>query len=232
MNIPEHIAIIMDGNGRWADKKSLPKIAGHAKGVSSVEKILNACIDLGVKNLTLYTFSTENWKRSELEIKGLMELLYSYLHRKKKDLMKRGIRLMVSGDIKGLPDRVYKKIKEVKDLTAKNENLVLNLALNYGSRQEIVRAIKKIAQKVKKGSIEIEDIDEKIVSKNLYTKSIPDPDLLIRTSGEYRLSNFLLWQLSYAEFYVTKKFWPDFCKKDLKEAIEDFNKRQRRFGGR
>ena len=232
MKVPKHIAIIMDGNGRWADKRFLPKIAGHTKGVLAVERTIKACTDLGVKVLTLYTFSTENWKRSKKEVNALMGLLQLYLNKKAQELKKNGVKLIVSGDVEGLPEKVVETIQHVADLTKDNKKLILNLALNYGARQEIIMAVKEIAGLVKKKKINIDDIDQKLFSDKLYSSSLPDPELVIRTSGEMRISNFLLWQISYSEFYVTKTLWPDFGKKDLEKAIEELNKRQRRFGGR
>jgi len=230
-NIPTHIAIIMDGNGRWAQKRGLPKVMGHRQGAKTVREITTACSEIGVKYLTLYAFSTENWKRPKHEVSALMKLLGIYLKEELKTLMKNEIRLNAIGDIDGLPGPVSGKVKEVMDITKNNKRMTMSLALNYGGRAEILNAVKSVAQEFKKGECSLSDIDDKYFQKHLYTKDMPDPDLLIRTSGEMRISNFLLWQLSYAELYVTKKLWPDFTQKDLVQAIEEFNKRERRFGG-
>lgn len=230
--IPQHIAIIMDGNGRWAKLKNLPKIAGHRAGAIAVEKIIKDCVDLGIKVLTLYAFSTENWKRSKLEISGLMKLLDWYLKLNTNKLKKNRVRLMVSGDVLKLPKSLQKELKKVAKETREGSKLIVNLALNYGGREEIVQAAKRIALEVKQGKLGIDDINEKVFANKLYTKDLPDPDLLIRTSDEKRISNFLLWQLSYSELYFTSTLWPDFKRKDLIEAIEDYKRRERRFGAR
>ncbi len=229
--LPEHIAIIMDGNGRWARKRRLPNIVGHRKGISSVEEIIKASSDIGIKALTLYAFSTENWKRPKREVGALMRLLENYLDKETERLVKENVKLRALGRINGLPTPIQNKIKIAEKRTEKNTGLLLNLALNYGSRTEIVDACRAISGKVKENSLKIKDIDEKLFSKHLYTTGIPDPDLLIRTSGEMRISNFLLWQMSYAEIYVTDTLWPDFKRKDLEKAIEDFVSRERRYGG-
>lgn len=231
MNIPAHIAIIMDGNGRWAQQHNLPRIKGHQVGVKTVDKIIESCVDLGVQILTLYVFSSENWKRPKKEIDVLMSLFVQYLNLKIDKLIKKDIKLFPIGDIAGLPEFVRIKLKEVCLKTSNNSSLTLVLAINYGSRREIVNAAKKIADKVKSGYLSSKEIDEKIFSNFLYTSQLPDPDLLIRTGGDYRISNFLLWQISYSEIYVSDKFWPDFSESDLKLAIKDYNKRERRFGG-
>ena len=229
--IPKHIAIIMDGNGRWARKRALPKIVGHKAGVKSVEEIIKACKELGVKILTLYTFSTENWKRPKKEIDALMHLLEEYLDRETERIKDKDIRIRAIGRVRELPHNLQLKIRNTEEKTIKNKSILVNLALNYGGRSEIVDAAKKIAQDVKEGKVEAEDIKEDNFGEYLYTASIPDPELLIRTSGEMRLSNFLLWQISYSEIYVTKKLWPDFRKKDLEGAILEYQKRERRYGG-
>lgn len=230
-NIPAHVAIIMDGNGRWAKSRGLPRIMGHRAGAKSVQAVIEAAMELGVKILTLYTFSTENWKRPKEEVDALFKLLEEYIERESDRLNKNNIRLSVIGDIEKLPDSVRGKIKSAVNMTKNNTALTLNLALNYGSRIEILSAVKSIAVDFKEGKIRSDSIDEKLFSTYLYTKDLPDPDLLIRTSGEFRISNFLLWQLSYAEIFVTKKLWPDFKKKDFKDAITEYLKRERRFGG-
>lgn len=229
-NTPQHIAIIMDGNGRWAKLHRLPKIMGHRKGAESIREILKACRELGVKYLTLYTFSTENWKRPQKEVGGLMKLFEEQLTRETKNLIKNNVKLNAIGRLNDLPERVRLKLDQSIKLTGNNSGVVLTLALSYGARAEIVDAVKKILDQTEKGALKKEDVSEEIFNRYLYTKDIPDPDLLIRTSGEMRVSNFLLWQISYAEIYVTKKLWPDFRKKDLEKAIEEYQRRQRRFG--
>lgn len=228
--LPRHIAIIMDGNGRWAKRKNLPRFEGHRAGVETVRKIIKACIKENIKILTLYTFSTENWKRPEQEVNNLMQLLFEYLSTQTVSLNKNKIRLICIGRIDELPDYLRKKLKQVVAATRNNKRLTLVLALNYGGRTEILDATKKISQQVKTGKLKIDKLNEKIFSKFIYTKNLPDPDLLIRTGGEFRVSNFLLWQISYTEIYVTRKLWPDFQPKDLHNAIEAFKKRERRFG--
>lgn len=229
--IPKHVAIIMDGNGRWAKKRGLPKIAGHRAGVNSVREAIEASKGLGVNVLTLYTFSTENWKRPKHEISALFKLLESYIDKEADNLDKNDIRLCVIGRMEGLPQIVRDKLNKVIDQTKDNKSLILNIALNYGSRQEIIDAVKKIITDCNTGKVSTGQIDESTFGKYLYTKDIPDPDLLIRTSGEMRLSNFLLWQMSYTEIYVTRKLWPDFKKNDFKKAVLEYQKRERRYGG-
>jgi undecaprenyl diphosphate synthase len=230
-NTPRHIAIIMDGNGRWAKARGLPKVMGHRKGVNAVEEALKGCQEHGVKILTLYAFSTENWKRPDREVRALMGLLNEFLDKKLEQLHKKGVKLNCLGRIEQLPPQVYKKLKQAMALTKNNKRSVLNLALNYGGRAEIVDAVRDITRQVKTKKLKEKDIDEETFSNFLYTRDMPDPDLLIRTSGEMRVSNFLLWQISYSEIYVTKKNWPDFRSEDLRAAIEDYKSRQRRFGG-
>ena len=229
-NIPPHIAIIMDGNGRWANAKGLPRITGHREGVRTVRKITEICGKLGVQILTLYTFSSENWNRPATEVSALMKLLVNSLRREVKDLMKNNVRFTVIGNINELETNVQNELQDAIYKTKNNTGLNLNLALNYGSRQEIICAIKKLAEKVSKGEIIVEDIDEYHFSKLLYTRDIPDPDLLIRTGGEFRISNFLLWQIAYTEIHVTDTSWPSFGKKELTEAIYEYQNRERRFG--
>ncbi len=230
-NIPQHVAIIMDGNGRWAKERHLPKIAGHRAGVQSVRQAIEAAREVGVKVLTLYTFSTENWKRPKNEVNALFRLLEEYLDKEEKRLKENNIRLSVIGDLSALPEGVKRKLVHAIASTADKTGLILNIALNYGSRSEIVMAAKSIASDLEAGKITTDAIDENLFSGYLYTKYLPDPDLLIRTSGEFRVSNFLLWQIAYAELYVTKKFWPDFKKCDFKKAVTEYQKRERRFGG-
>ena len=231
-NLPKHIAIIMDGNGRWAKKRRLPKIFGHRAGAKTVDRITAACAKIGIEALTLYSFSTENWKRSEKEVSGLMNLLHSYLDKKYNKLKKNNIKLNAIGRLDALPDKVKNKLFEVMDKTSKNSKMTLTLALNYGSRAEIVDAVKEIVKQAQKMKLKEEDITEEKFNSFLYTKSLPEVDLLIRTSGEMRISNFLLWQISYAEIVIVKALWPDFRIPDLNDAICEYQKRQRRFGGR
>lgn len=228
--IPEHIAVIMDGNGRWAKQRSLPRVAGHREGVSSVRDIVEACGQLGVKCLTLYAFSTENWKRPEQEVSTLMRLLVKALRDETDKLYENNVRLTTIGDLESLPSVVQREIYDAFERTKRNTGLNLNLALSYSGRWEITEAVKKIAAEVLDGKISVDDINESFISSYLSTSTMPDPDLLIRTSGEFRLSNFLLYQLAYTEIYISKVFWPDFRRKHLYEAIRDFQKRERRFG--
>lgn len=228
--IPRHIAIIMDGNGRWAKSKNLPRIAGHREGVESVREIVKSSARIGVKYLTLYTFSTENWKRPKTEVTTLMRLLVKVLRREIQELHNNDVRLQAIGDIPALPKDVQKELADAIDKTRNNKTLTLVLALSYSGRWEIVDAVRSIARDLKEGKISEEEIKIDTFSKYLNTKNIPDPDLLIRTSGEMRISNFLLWQLAYSEMYITPVFWPQFREKDLLEAIADYGKRERRFG--
>lgn len=228
--IPKHIAIIMDGNGRWAKKRGLPRVAGHKRGVDTVKEIVEACAEIGVKFLTLYTFSTENWKRPKDEVSTLMRLLLNSLRDRVNELNDNDIRLTTIGNIDSLPVAVRKQLEFDIQRTKNNKKMVLNLALSYSGRWELLEAIKQVTDSVVQGKIKSEDIDEKIVSSFLTTKDIPDPDLVIRTSGEFRVSNFLLWQIAYSEFIITETLWPDFSKFDLYDAIKIFQKRERRFG--
>ncbi len=230
MNIPFHIAIIMDGNGRWARQRGLSRIKGHEKGMENVRNILKAAKNLGAKILTLFCFSTENWNRSKREVNFLMRRFEYFLKRERRKLKKEKIKLRVIGEIKSLPSFLQREIKKIETEDFSNYEFLLNLAINYGGRKEILQATKKIAKDIIDGRLKEEDVTEEIFNNYLYTKGLPDPDLLIRTSGELRVSNFLLWQISYTEFYFTPKFWPDFKKEDLEEAIKDFSRRQRRFG--
>jgi len=224
----QHLAIIMDGNGRWAKSRNLPRTAGHKRGAETARKIIELCGNSGIKHLTLYTFSAENWNRPQDEVNDLMGLLKFYLGREVKNLHKQGIKLNFIGDRSKLSKDIVTKIIEAEELTKKNENLLLNIALSYGSRQEILEVTKQIASDYKNGKIE--EITEQIFENNLYTNISPDPDLLIRTGGEQRISNFLLWQMAYTELYFTDTLWPDFNEECLKQAIEEFDKRERRFG--
>lgn len=229
--IPNHVAIILDGNGRWAKKRLLPRNAGHIQGSKNVEKVCSAAWDMGIKYLTVYAFSTENWKRPESEVDALMKLLHSYLKDCIKTSTKNNMKVKVIGDISKLSEDLQAKIREVEEVSASNTGLNFTVALNYGGRDEIVRSIKKLADDVAAGKVKPEDIDEACFEGYLDTCGLPDPDLMIRTSGEQRLSNYLLWQLAYSEFYFTDVLWPDFDKKDLEEAVKWYNSKERRFGG-
>ena len=228
--LPKHIAIIMDGNGRWAKLRNKPRVFGHREGAKSVRKIVEATARLGIKNLTLYAFSTENWNRPKQEVKTLMKLLVSALKRELVLMKKNNIKLNAIGHTDKMPENVQHELQEVLDETKTNTGLVLTLALSYGARQEIQRAIKEISYKVKNNIISVENVDENIINKHLYTQNLPDVDLLIRTSGEVRISNFLLWQIAYAELYFTEELWPDFIETSLLNAITDYQLRERRFG--
>ena len=228
--LPKHIAIIMDGNGRWARLNSLPRIAGHRKGVDSVREITRICGELGVQYLTLYTFSTENWSRPDKEVKALMRLLLATINLEVEKLHKKNVRFQVIGNLDEMPKKTANGMKKAIKKTKDNSGLTLCCALNYGSRQEILMGISKIIKKVENGQITNQDVDEELLSNNLYTKEMPDPDLIIRTSGENRLSNFLLWQSAYSEIYITDTYWPDFGEKALFEAITNYQKRERRYG--
>ena len=229
-NLPRHIAIIMDGNGRWAKQRKLPRIAGHREGIKSVRDVVEGCGELGLDAVTLYTFSTENWRRPKEEVSALMKLLLRTLRKEIDDLMKNNVRLMTIGDIKRLPKGAADGILDGIERTEKNSGLILNLALNYGSREEIVYAVRKISGEVLDGKMKPDKIDKDTIQNALFTSFLPDPDLLIRTSGELRISNFLLWQLAYTEIYITDVLWPDFRKQNLYKAIEDYLSRERRFG--
>lgn len=230
---PEHIAIIMDGNGRWAKKKGLPVKEGHRAGSITVKKIAEACIRLKIKYLSLYAFSTENWKRSRKEINDLMKLLAYFIQTERDDFHKNGVKLLLSGDISRFPGSLQKQIRDTLELTKNNKKLVINVCLNYGSRNEILQAVQGITQDYKKDRIKIKKINEKLFRNYLYNgRLLPDPDILIRTSGEYRLSNYLLWQIAYSELFFIDTLWPDFTENRLKQIIEQYYKRERRFGGR
>ena len=228
--LPKHVAAIMDGNGRWAKKRMMNRVRGHEEGTESVRVIVRTSRKLGIKYLTLYAFSEENWKRPKHEIIALMSILKRFLKSELPEMLDNGIRLNAIGSIDKLPDDARNILFETIEKTSSNNDMVLTLALSYGGRQEITRAVKEIAMKAQSGSLTIEDINDDIISDNLYTSGIPDPDLLIRTSGEYRISNFLLWQIAYSEIYITPTLWPDFREKEYLAALEDFQNRERRFG--
>ncbi len=228
--LPRHIAIIMDGNGRWAKQRGLLRALGHETGTKSVKKVIEACAKLGIKNLTLYAFSTENWNRPKIEIEALMRILVNSLKKDLPTLERNNIRLNAIGNLSLLPIRAQKELQEVIAKTANNNHLTLTLALSYGSRDEIISAVKKISDKVKNNIISVDSIDDSIINEHLYTQNLPEVDLLIRTSGEHRISNFLLWQIAYAELYFTDILWPDFKEHDLYQAIISYQKRERRFG--
>ena len=228
--LPKHIAVIMDGNGRWAKERGKPRLFGHQSAISSVREVSEACVELGVGYLTLFTFSTENWKRPEQEVRGLMLLLGQTLNKEIDTFLKNNIRLLVTGDMKTLPSDICQQLNSAIEATAHCSGMILNLALSYSGRWEITEAVRHIARDAKEGHLNPDEINEERVRAYLPSASIPDPELLIRTSGEYRISNFLLWQLAYAELYFTNKYWPDFRKDDLYEAILDFQHRERRFG--
>lgn len=228
--LPQHIAIIMDGNGRWAKGKGKLRVFGHQSGVLAVRDTVEAAAELGVKHLTLYAFSTENWNRPKFEVNALMELLVSTINKETKTLMENNIRLNAIGDLSQLPKKCLKELEEAKKKTENNTRMTLHLALSYSSKWEIINAVKNIASKVKNNELNIDEINDSIFDAHLTTAGIPDPELLVRTSGEHRISNFLLWQIAYSELYFTDKLWPDFRKEDLYEAIVDFQSRERRFG--
>jgi undecaprenyl diphosphate synthase len=228
--LPRHIAIIMDGNGRWAKKRLLNRIIGHTKGVDAVREVVTACRELGIKTLTLYAFSTENWKRPKKEVDAIMELLKSYLLREGEEMLKNNIRLSAIGQLEKLPADVQAALEETIKKTESCDGMTLNLALSYGGRSEILHAVQSILVDFQKKKIKPEEVTFQRFSNYLWTRGLPDPDLLIRTSGEFRLSNFLLWQIAYTELYVTETLWPDFDRKELAKAIADYQSRERRFG--
>ena len=230
MQIPTHLAIIMDGNGRWAEQRRLPRILGHRKGVEVVQATVDECMELGIRYLTLYAFSSENWGRPREEVEALMGLLGSFLKKELSQLQKRGIRLMAVGELDRLPKTISKILKDIIEKTAGNDRMVLNLALSYGSRNELTRAMQALGRDIAQGKLRADDLTEEDIEAALDTHSIPDPDLLIRTSGEMRISNFLLWQVAYAELYFTETLWPDFSRDQLLQALEEYSRRQRRFG--
>lgn len=228
--LPRHIAIIMDGNGRWAKKRLYTRIIGHREGIKSVRAVIEASVELKIDVLTLYAFSVENWARPQLEVNTLMDLLVEYLRKELPQMMRQNIRFMSIGDNNRLPAQVREELRNTINQTAPNTGMILNLALNYSGQQEIVEAVKKVASDYQAGTIQLEDITPDRFSQYLFTRELPDPDLLIRTSGEMRLSNFLLWQLAYAEFWITPTLWPDFGRKEFYEAILNYQNRERRFG--
>lgn len=228
--LPQHIAIIMDGNGRWAKGLGKLRVFGHKNGVTAVREVLEGAIEIGVTHLTLYAFSSENWNRPKLEVKALMELLINSLNKELPTFQENGVRVNAIGSLKQLPENCQKTLKDTIELTKNNTRCVLTLALSYGSRDEIIEAAKKIALKVSNKELSVNDIDENVISENLMTNGMPDPDLMIRTSGEQRISNFLLWQLAYTELWFSPKLWPDFTREDLFQAVYDYQNRERRFG--
>ncbi len=228
--LPSHIAVIMDGNGRWAKKRLMNRVKGHEKGSQTVRSVVTACRELGIGTLTLYAFSTENWARPKSEVKALMTLLKKFIISEKETLIKNHIRLNIIGQVHRLPLDVQKEVQATMAATKNNKKMLLNLALSYGSREEITTAVKKIAEKVSSNQLRLEDITQDLISDHLYTNSMPDPDLIIRTSGEYRLSNFLMWQAAYSEIYISDTLWPDFSKEELISILKNFQERDRRFG--
>ncbi|HAE62825.1 MAG TPA: isoprenyl transferase [Eubacteriaceae bacterium] len=230
-NLPQHVGIIMDGNGRWAKMQNKPRLFGHKAGVETIRQIVKASSKWGIKVLTLYAFSTENWKRPQTEVAGLMGIFGKYLKKEIIELNKNNVKFQVIGDKTPLSQNLKTQIKESEDLTRENTGLVLNIAVNYGGRSEVLHAVRNVAQKVKDGIIDLADIDESLISENLYTCNLPDPDLIIRTSGEMRLSNFLIWQCAYSELWFTPVLWPDFTEEVFQSALVDYQNRKRRFGG-
>lgn len=229
--LPKHVAIIMDGNGRWADRRNLPRVAGHRAGIESVRAVVELCGELSIPVLTLYAFSAENWKRPVLEINALMRLLLEQLRERTPELNENNVRLRVIGDVDRLPRRIVYELNRAIDITKNNTGLILNLALSYGGRQEIIQAVRALVKDIDGGKLKADDIDENTFALYLYTSGLPDPDIIIRTSGEMRISNFLLWQSAYSELYITDVLWPDFRKKELLLALLSYQQRNRRFGG-
>lgn len=230
--LPQHLAIIMDGNGRWAEKRGLPRSLGHREGVKAVKRVIANCIDFNIPILTLFAFSTENWKRPKNEVIYLLKLFERALTNEKADLIKNNIKIDFIGRLKELPNSLNEKLNELLESTRENNKLILNIAINYGGRAEIFDALKSISLKIVEKKLDIEEINENTISDNLYTHHLPDPDLLIRTAGEMRISNFMIWQIAYTELWVTPVFWPDFDKDNLIEAIRSFQKRERKYGGK
>lgn len=230
-NIPRHVAVIMDGNGRWAKERGLPRIEGHRQGVESVREVVRTAGEIGIEYLTLYAFSAENWSRPRHEVAALMRLLEKYLRDEIDELNENNVCLEAIGCLKDLPERVQKQLQKTRQATAQNRGLALILALSYGSRREITDAVREIARLIKEEKVSVSDINETLIANHLYTRDVPDPDLLVRTSGEMRISNFLLWQISYAELVVSPALWPDFRKEQFLDAIREYGKRNRRFGG-
>lgn len=229
--LPKHIAIIMDGNGRWANARGLPRMAGHRKGMESLKTIVRFCGELGISVLTVYAFSTENWKRPNEEVDGLMGLLVEYIQKELAELHQQGVKVRTIGDVTRLPAAAQSALAGAKSQTSNNQGLILNIALNYGSRLEIIKAVQGIAEQVKNGRLTVEDINERVFTDQLYTAGLPDPDLLIRSSGEMRISNFMLWQIAYTELWVSPVLWPDFGRIHLLQALCDYQERDRRYGG-
>jgi len=230
--IPQHLAIIMDGNGRWAERRGLPRSAGHREGAKTVRKIITSCLDFNIPILTIFAFSTENWKRPKREINYLIKLFTRVLGREKANLVKNNIQINFIGRLNNLPNSLTEKMKELHECTKSNDKLILNIAINYSGRTEIVDALKSILLKIDKKTLSIEEINENTIKDNLYTYNLPDPDLLIRTAGEMRVSNFMLWQIAYTELWVTPVFWPDFDENNLVEAIRNYQRRVRKYGGK
>ena len=230
--LPQHLAIIMDGNGRWAEKKGLPRSEGHREGAKAVKRVINSCLNINIPILTLFAFSTENWKRPKKEIIYLIKLLERVLSREKAYLIKNNIKINFLGRLNDLPNSLNEKMNELHESTKRKDKLILNIAINYGGRTEIVDAFKSITLKIVEKKLNIEEINENTIQDNLYTQNLPDPDLLIRTAGEMRISNFMLWQIAYTELWVTPVFWPDFDENNLVEAIRNFQKRVRKYGGK
>jgi undecaprenyl diphosphate synthase len=228
--LPRHVAFIMDGNGRWAKKRFLPRIAGHKAGVEALKKVIRYSSQVGVKYVTVYAFSTENWRRPEKEVKGILELLVTAMNKEFDELIANDVKIKMLGTEENLPEKVKKAFNEAEEKTKYNKGLQFNIAFNYGSRKEMIHSVKEISKLIKSETIEIEAIDEMLFERFLYTKDIPDPDLVIRTSGEIRLSNFLLWQISYSELYFTDTYWPDFDEKAYQVALDEYSNRKRRFG--
>lgn len=230
--MPAHVAIIMDGNGRWAQSKNLPRMAGHNAGMQTIKEIVKASSALGIKHLTVYAFSTENWKRSTEEVSGIFKLIVIYIEKELKELHENNVKVRVLGDYEKLPKEAVKSLERSLETTKDNKGLQFNIALNYGGRDEILRSVKKLAQEVEAGNLKADELTEEMIADNLYTAGIPDPDMIIRTSGEMRLSNYLLWQSAYSEFVFTDMLWPDFTREEYERMIEIFQNRKRRFGGR
>jgi len=230
--LPRHLAIIMDGNGRWAEKRGLPRSAGHREGEKAVRRVIDNCLNLNIPILTLFAFSTENWKRPKNEVTYLLKLFERVLAKEKVKLIKNNVKINFIGRLNNLPNSLNKKMNELRESTKKNNKLILNIAINYGGRAEIIDALKSITQKIVEKKLEIEEINENTIRDNLYTYNLPDPDLLIRTAGEMRISNFMIWQIAYSEIWVTPIFWPDFDKNNLIEAIRNYQKRVRKYGGK
>ena len=228
--LPAHVAIIMDGNGRWAKKRLLNRINGHKKGSDTVRSVVRTCREIGISYLTLYAFSTENWQRPKTEVEALMTLLKDFLHSEQKEMVENNIRLCVIGQVDRLPEKVQQALQQTMSATKDNSAMTLILALSYGSRAEIVRMVQEVAKQIKHGEIDLDSITAELIADHLYTRDIPDPDLLIRTSGEMRISNFLLWQIAYTEIFVTPTLWPDFSRDELLEILKDYQNRERRFG--